>query len=199
MKPEDCSVGALAVEFARLMRLNLTGAEMAVVLQHPKEDGTCKTHDFVDANEVMLDAIAAFAPNREYEEEWNQLINAAWDLARDKNWYVPHYVTDTGYCEDCGGICMNVVRAYAEYEKQGLVFKTAQITLEQYKLMDDTESLARVQEAFQRVEREMASEGEWGKNLARELTTTNWCVQVLVDAGVDRTAAQDWAERNWLS
>lgn len=134
------TVGALAHEFARLMRRELTGEQMEQVLKNARMVHTCKTHDFCDANQIMLDALTAMNGGMQVEfvDELIPMITAAWDIARDNRWYVPHFVTDTGYCEDCGGVCMNVIKAYAEYEKQNLVFASAQITLAQYMKMEET-------------------------------------------------------------
>jgi hypothetical protein len=64
MQSRSDLVRRLALEFARLVRRDLTADELreAVALNYtPIYDGCCATHDFVDANMTMLEAYANVA------------------------------------------------------------------------------------------------------------------------------------------
>lgn len=45
----------------------------------PEYSGSCASHDFCDANQAMLDAMAKFG--MDYTSDENELINTAWALA----------------------------------------------------------------------------------------------------------------------
>lgn len=81
---------SLARLFVRLVNRDLTAEELGEVRFLNKTDGyagCCATHDFVDANMVMLEAysVASCTPANDVDvsdEAVQRLMNAAWDLAR---------------------------------------------------------------------------------------------------------------------
>ncbi|NCX56797.1 MAG: hypothetical protein EBW87_06330, partial [Burkholderiaceae bacterium] len=52
------------------------------VFEADGDHSTCATHDFCDANQVMLDAIESICGVADYHFAQNEMINAAWDIAR---------------------------------------------------------------------------------------------------------------------
>ncbi len=80
------TVTALARAFVRGLRRDLTPALLAVIdaANAAADDGTCASHDYVDANEVMDGAFAAVmgrAFNGERDGDC-AVWNAAWSAAR---------------------------------------------------------------------------------------------------------------------
>lgn len=78
----------LATEFCRQLSKNLDDGTLKVINRRNTEyedagdHSTCATHDFCDANQVMLDAIEAICGVADYHFAQNAMINAAWDIAR---------------------------------------------------------------------------------------------------------------------
>lgn len=77
----------LAAEFSRQLSAQLTTLEMASVVARNAIDtnpNVCHSHDFCDANQVMLDAMTALGATGEYSGDAAQvdLINEAWVIAR---------------------------------------------------------------------------------------------------------------------
>lgn len=78
----------LAFEFSRLLRLHTTGEAMMLVVERNREESNpsiCHSHDFVDANQVMLEAWTnlgglEFHPfeNEEAVRTWGK----AWEIAK---------------------------------------------------------------------------------------------------------------------
>ncbi len=72
----------LAAEFCKLMRAQLSADELADVVetnQLETDQSICHSHDYCDANQVMLDALAVFG--LDFEPDGCDLINKAWKLA----------------------------------------------------------------------------------------------------------------------
>lgn len=78
----------LAKAFCRQLHKQLDDGTMKVVNRRNEEfeacgnHSTCATHDFCDANQVMLDAIESICGFADYHFAQNEMINAAWDIAR---------------------------------------------------------------------------------------------------------------------
>ena len=84
----------LAKEFCRQLRIELELYKEAAdeiletinsrnaVYEASGDHSTCATHDFCDANQVMLDAIESICGVADYHFAQNEMINAAWDIAR---------------------------------------------------------------------------------------------------------------------
>jgi hypothetical protein len=78
----------LAREFCRQLHSQLGGDTMQLVnarndyMEFEGDHSSCATHDFCDANMVMLDAIKAICGFTDYHFAQNEMINAAWDIAR---------------------------------------------------------------------------------------------------------------------
>lgn len=51
--------------------------------------------------------------------------------------------------------------------------------------------------AWLKVCEEMRSEGQWGQDLAEELCDDNWCMLILMEAGVSEVEARAWADSEW--
>ena len=89
MSPE---VQRLADAFCRYMRAGLPVAKMRVMLARnaaETDPNICHSHDFCDANMVMLDAWEECFPNEECEIQNQQhcaRVNAAWDQAKRQRW-----------------------------------------------------------------------------------------------------------------
>lgn len=86
----NCSPTLLAREFCRQMVSGLSMAQMSKVrllnaLENDK--GICHSHDFCDANQVMLDAMEVFGLDFDTEESTVELINQAWDMAKAADFY----------------------------------------------------------------------------------------------------------------
>lgn len=77
----------LAQYFAALIRAEYTPDELAEVIKRNRANPGqgCATHDFRDANAYMFGAWAAmhFA-EPDFSESCIELINRAWDIAREK-------------------------------------------------------------------------------------------------------------------
>lgn len=76
---------SLAAEFCRVLNEWLTPDQIAEVNARnaaETDENICHSHDFCDANQAMLDAMAVFGLDFESTDEQNTLINAAWDLAK---------------------------------------------------------------------------------------------------------------------
>jgi len=73
----------LSQAFSRNMRESLTADELVKVNERnatPEYAGACASHDFCDANELMLKALADVG--RIFDQSQTDLMNAAWDLSR---------------------------------------------------------------------------------------------------------------------
>lgn len=88
----------LAIEFCRQLSKNLDDGTIQLInarnqsYEAAGDHSTCATHDFCDANQVMLDAIEAICVVADYHFAQNAMINAAWDIARRARF-------DTDKCE----------------------------------------------------------------------------------------------------
>ena len=88
---------AMSREFARLMRKELSADAMQEVVAHPKASKTCRSHDFVDSNMVMLEAYDNLHNHPvTFDDLDMELMNAAWELAIEKDWWPP--MEDATYC-----------------------------------------------------------------------------------------------------
>ena len=91
----ESRVQRLSVRFSELLREGLSAVEMAEVLSknaNEQNAQVCHTHDFLDANQVMLDAIADLGfRDLDLAEPLSDasiaLWNAAWNLAKSNNFY----------------------------------------------------------------------------------------------------------------
>lgn len=78
----------LAKAFCRQLHKQLDDGTMKVINRRNEEfeacgnHSICATHDFCDANQVMLDAIESICGFADYHFAQNEMINAAWDIAR---------------------------------------------------------------------------------------------------------------------
>lgn len=86
--PKMTPAEQLALRFVILIRRCTTAAEYDQILKRNKivPAGCCATHDFMDANMVMLEAFEALA-GREMDLESDAdtaLWNAAWEIATTK-------------------------------------------------------------------------------------------------------------------
>lgn len=81
---------SLSRKFAQLVLSLLNEEDKAQVLAHPKEDSCCLTHDFMDTNQVMLDAYQELTGEELDIQDGDSmnLINTAWALARVNDWWV---------------------------------------------------------------------------------------------------------------
>jgi len=73
----------LAAEFATVLRNNVTPKEWGLIVENTNGTSpSCVSHDFIDANECMVEAIENLGV--EYDPADTDLYNAAWSLARAK-------------------------------------------------------------------------------------------------------------------
>jgi hypothetical protein len=92
MKTTTVDSRRLAREFARLIRRDYTPAQLAVVRSRNRElrltdPHCCATHDFYDANMIMLEACANVSGVPESKHDFGDealcaVVNEAWDLAK---------------------------------------------------------------------------------------------------------------------
>lgn len=82
------TVQQLSNKFINGVLADATEAERAAILAHPKDDPCCNTHDFMDSNQVMLDAYEALTGEEPdiSDDEIIGLFNAAWSLSRLNGW-----------------------------------------------------------------------------------------------------------------
>lgn len=87
-------VFALARAFASLLEKAVSLEQMGEIMKRnavePKDSGVCHSHDFVDANQIMLDALSALG-HKDYDpadEEMTSFINRAWTVARESGFSV---------------------------------------------------------------------------------------------------------------
>jgi hypothetical protein len=90
-EPNDKTVELVAEKFSRLLRDYLEPEQMVEVEDHD-DPNTCKSHEYLDANMVMDEAMQdvtgdAFNLDCSRDEQNNEtkLINRAWKLAREEN------------------------------------------------------------------------------------------------------------------
>ncbi len=87
MTPRDPdTIAALASAFARGLANNLAPKTLAAIDAEnaARADGSCASHDWLDANEVMDDAFVAVMGHAPRPDSGAHaaLINAAWDRAK---------------------------------------------------------------------------------------------------------------------
>lgn len=89
VQPEAVDRNLLALNFAKLMVAALTAEELQQANTRNRANGyvqsTCATHDFLDANEVMLQALALTTgvPDAELDLDTNNAaMNYAWQMAK---------------------------------------------------------------------------------------------------------------------
>lgn len=80
----------LSRKFSELVLAELTEEQKAAVLAHSKDDECCITHDFIDPNQSMIDAYESLAgEDLDCQDSGTQnLVNAAWAMARANDWWV---------------------------------------------------------------------------------------------------------------
>ena len=80
MTPEE-----LALRFVATVRSNVTDEDFAEILKRNKTypPGCCATHDFMDANMLMLEAFEALAKrDMDFESDADTALwSAAWEIA----------------------------------------------------------------------------------------------------------------------
>ncbi len=84
----ETQIKKLANKFCRGLQLALTDEEMVEAVDRNTNESNplvCHSHDFCDANQVMIDVLGEGFENT---DEQNSLINAAWNLAK-KNEFKP--------------------------------------------------------------------------------------------------------------
>lgn len=79
----------LSRKFAELIFAEISEGERQAILSHPKEDMCCITHDFMDPNQVMLDAYEELTGVEADvgDDDILHLFNTAWTLARVNDWW----------------------------------------------------------------------------------------------------------------
>lgn len=88
MKP---TIEELAKKFSEVLRAHLGYEEMTeLIIKNANEDDPviCHSHDFIDANMVMLEAFESFGiPEAKIFIDLQWLWNEAWELAKKNNFY----------------------------------------------------------------------------------------------------------------
>jgi len=77
----------LARNFAFALKADIGLARLAVVVERNHEEtdpSVCHSHDFTDANQVMIDVLET----DEFSPEDCELINAVWELAKQNDFYL---------------------------------------------------------------------------------------------------------------
>ena len=80
---------ALAREFAELLRDYLTAEQIAAVdaTNAERKDNTCASHDYCDANEVMIEAFhLTFGRDYTGDDYDTDIVNEAWSEAKAKGY-----------------------------------------------------------------------------------------------------------------
>jgi len=86
----------LARAFAKSVNDQLEYHQLKKLLQNPRENPCCVSHDYMDANVNMMEAYQTLAGIGEDDYELMDamdLFNEAWDLARDNYWYMEDWQT----------------------------------------------------------------------------------------------------------
>lgn len=88
MKPEQ--IEKLAKEFSRILWRDIGHDNMqAVILENKEDTNCCATHNFIDSNMAMLEALINC--EGKYDDnlftEFSDLMNAAWDIAKANEFY----------------------------------------------------------------------------------------------------------------
>ena len=91
----------LAMKFSEILRDDLTEEQMDLVNERnaaePRDSPrVCHSHDFCDANEVMADALELMGVP-EFRPEVSELVNAAWNLARESEFDAEKIAEDEKY------------------------------------------------------------------------------------------------------
>lgn len=89
---------SLARKFAELLAEDIGDAAMAEVVRRngtvDYDEGSCASHDFCDANMVMLAAVESFGYSdddvfeNDCDNEVQKLWNAAWDFAKSNKFFI---------------------------------------------------------------------------------------------------------------
>lgn len=91
---ERTAIETLAKEFSQALHSLLTPAQMSeVVLRNAREThlGICHTHDFCDANVVLLEVFLSHGMDPADEggmDKWGHLWDGAWNLAKASEFHV---------------------------------------------------------------------------------------------------------------
>ena len=104
----------LAEEFADIIRNELNNDELEIVNKRNAENGykkeSCATHDFIDANQSMLDAMESLNIEVDLDSDKQiTLINEAWQIAQESNfalskWNPGDQANPAVMCEMCQAI-----------------------------------------------------------------------------------------------
>jgi hypothetical protein len=88
------TVEVLAKEFSKVIREWLTPIQLQKVnfinAQNPQDSDICASHNFVDANMAMLEALENlnFKPKNLFTDEVMDLICSAWKLAKENKFKI---------------------------------------------------------------------------------------------------------------
>lgn len=80
----------LAADFAAEVRASMTAAQLALVVERNKAEinpGVCHSHDFCDANQCMLDAMAKQLPEYVFDASDPKVmavLDAAWAVSKGR-------------------------------------------------------------------------------------------------------------------
>jgi hypothetical protein len=126
-------VNDLAREFVRIITEWLTDDELAELRDATAANtnpNTCPSHDYCDANQAMLNAGVAVGVDVLND---TRTVNAAWEIAKSKNWGAPATVTavlaelvklgyNASYYHTGGGImCIAISATGQPIDKYGLI------------------------------------------------------------------------------
>ncbi len=78
------TVRQVADQFKIILRVWLTEDELSAVVAENarRDDNTCASHDYCDANMAMDEALQSFDVEISDEDDLIELFNSAWDLAK---------------------------------------------------------------------------------------------------------------------
>jgi hypothetical protein len=85
------TAATLADAFARAIIAALSADELAQLRAYSADDSTCLSHDFIDANQVMIDVYEQMnGPNTFDIDDDNtmDMIEDAWEMARASGWSI---------------------------------------------------------------------------------------------------------------
>jgi hypothetical protein len=81
----------LALKFAARVRENLSVAEIAQANELNRREtqpGVCHTHDFIDANELMMEAVLDCGMDYDFLEQHAGVVDEAWQIAREGGFWI---------------------------------------------------------------------------------------------------------------
>jgi hypothetical protein len=92
MKIQDIKKEELALKFSQLL-LECIGIENMKMVNHLNEltgynYSICHSHDYCDANQIMLDTIEKLIGTYDFDFNDCECINEAWHMAKLNNFYI---------------------------------------------------------------------------------------------------------------